>query len=323
MRGNTILITGANGFIGSHMVKRLLKEDCNVVALIRDPNLVAELENQSIKPIMGDILDKNSLHQIPQCDGVFHLAGILDHTKGEDYMMNVNYEGSVNILEFCKQRKIKKLIHLSSLGVMACSSPLIDLNEDDPIPDKPIGIYARSKASAEKALVNSNTDDINISIVRPPFVWGSGDRYSLPKLIESINKKIFSWVDNGNYPFATCHVENLVEGLCKAYLYGKNKNVYYIKDKELTTIKDFLTPLILSRGISVPQRTTSRKTVNMICNIIESPWKIFPLRSNPPTHLRETMILMGPTTIRSDKAEKELNYFPVMDRKTGMEGMTK
>jgi len=84
MRGQTILITGANGFIGSYLIKRLLKEDFNIIILIRNRDLVAQFENENIQTFLGDVLDTSSLQQIPQCDGVFHLAGILDHTKGQN-----------------------------------------------------------------------------------------------------------------------------------------------------------------------------------------------------------------------------------------------
>ena len=324
MNGETILITGANGFIGRHLVKRLSKEDCKIIALIRNQNIAPPFENENVQIITGDILHRESLHHIPQCEAVFHLAGTLDYAKGADNMMNVNYQGTKTIIEFCKQRKLKKLVHLSTLAVMSNGNPLIDLTENDLPPQKQIGIYATSKAMAEKALLDLDESDLEICIIRPPFVWGSGDSYSLPKIIESINKNIFSWIDNGNYLFSTCHVENLVEGIYKAYLHGKNKEVYYIQDKEQTTIKAFLTDLIKTQGFPVPRRNASRRLINVVCNFIELPWKILPLKSSPPTHLRETLALMGvPISIGSDKAEKELGYTPIIDRETGMRKITK
>lgn len=319
MQSETILITGANGFIGKRLVERFSKEQCKVLALIRNPNTDPHLEHENVHTIVGDILDIQSLHQIPQCDAVIHLAGTLNHTIGSDNMMNVNYQGTRNIIEFCRRMKVRKLIYLSTLAVMADGNPLIDITENDKPPEKQIGIYATSKAMAEKALFNSDKSDLEICIIRPPFVWGNGDNYSLPKLIESINKNIFSWIDNGNYLFSTCHVENLAEGLFLTYLHGKNKEVYFIQDKEQTTIKDFLTDLIKTQGVSVPKRNSSRKLVNFVCSLIELPWKILRLKSSPPTHLRETLALMGvQITIDSDKAEKELNYFPVINRETGI-----
>jgi hypothetical protein len=72
------------------------------------------------------------------------------------------------------------------------------------------------------------------------------------------------------------------------------------------------------------QKRAPRKLINVVCNFIELPWKNLPLKSSPPTHLRETLALMGvPILIRSYKAEKELGYTPVIDRETGMRKITK
>ena len=126
------------------------------------------------------------------------------------------------------------------------------------------------------------------------------------------------------YLFSTCHVYNLVAGLIAATEEGINREVYYITDKEIVTIKEFLSALIQSQNIELPKKSTSRHLLNLICNIIELPWKLLPLKSDPPTHLRETMVLMGqPFTIRSDKAERELNYRPVISAKEGFSEMSK
>lgn len=320
----TILITGANGFIGRHLVKRLLQEDYTILALVRNQNIDPLFEGENVQAIVGDLLDPQSLAQIPPCEAVFHLAGTLDHTLGAEEMIKTNHQGTLNILEFCKKRKVKKLIHLSTLAIMCDGSPLIDLTEKDSPPSKQIGTYATSKAMAEKALLNCEEKDVEICIVRPPFVWGDGDRYSLPKIVENVNKKIFSWIDDGNYLFSTCHVENLAEGLLKTYQYGKDKQVYYFQDKERTTIKAFLSDLIQTQGVAVPTQSASRGLIKMVCNVIELPWKILPLKSSPPTHLRETLAHLGmPVSIGSDKAKKELNYTPVIDRETGMSKIPK
>lgn len=314
-----IIITGANGFIGKTLVNRLQNENIEVVALVRSKEQVNFFNQKNIECIIGDITDKNSLLNLPEADILFHLAGVIDHTKGQDYLREVNIKGTENILEICEIKNINKLVYLSTLAVIANGNELINIDETYPIPANNIGTYAESKAKAEKLLLDYSNPKPEVIIVRPPFVWGNGDKYSIPKIIESINKGIFSWIENGNYAFATCHVENLAEGLYLASIHGKNKNIYYIQDSETTTLRDFLSAILKSQKVKIPTKNTSLKMMKFICSIIELPWRILPLKSKAPTHLRETLALMGlPVSINSEKAKNELNYYPVITRTEGI-----
>jgi nucleoside-diphosphate-sugar epimerase len=316
------LVTGGTGFIGNHLVNRLKLENCEIHVLVRNLQSAQHLPSHRLNLIVGDITQPETLQAIPPCDAVFHIAGTTDPTVGKKHIFDVNVQGTRNILEVCKVKNIRKLIFLSSISTMVDGHELLDINELTPLPQKAIGYYAESKREAENCLLNAEGSVPEIIIVRVPFVWGNGDQFSLPKIVDSVHKKLFSWISNGHYPFSTCHADNLAEGLFRAFLSGKHKEVYFIQDKEITSIRDFLSGLIVSQGVLVPSKNVSRGMINFISGLIELPWKLLPLKSEPPTHLRETIAMMGlPITIRSDKAEKELNYFPVMDRDKGLAEM--
>jgi len=319
-----VFVTGGSGFIGQHLVKKLKQNGAQVFVLARSRDAATSVSALGATPVMGDLLRPESLNKLHKFDTVFHLAGTLDHGPGPEAMLAINTGGTKNIVEYCKKIGVKKLVYLSSLAVIADGSILTDIDEQHPMPKKNIGSYASSKAEAEKIVLSAADEDLATVIIRAPFVWGPGDNFSLPKLIESIKNKYFSWIDQGNYLFSTCHVYNLVAGLAAAASFGKSKHVYYIQDGETLTIRQFLETLIETQGIKVPSRSTSRKTLKLICDLIELPWRLLPLRSHNPTHLRETMVLMGqPFYITSRKAESELHYEPVISFDEGFSEMRK
>jgi nucleoside-diphosphate-sugar epimerase len=315
-----MIVTGANGFIGRALVNKLKNENTKIVVLVRSNEQAEFFKQHHIEYIIGDITDRKSLLNLPDADILFHLAGVLDHTKGQNYLTEVNVKGTENILEICKIKNINRLVYLSTLAVVANGNELNNIDETYPLPAENIGIYAESKAKAEKLLLDYPNHKPEIIIVRSPFVWGNGDNFSIPMIIENINKGIFSWIENGEYLFATCHVENLAEGLYLAGIHGKNKNIYFIQDSETTTLREFLSAILKSQNIKVPTKNTSLKMIKFICNVIELPWRILPLKSKAPTHLRETIALMGlPVTINSNKAKNEIKYYPVVSRIDGIE----
>jgi len=147
---------------------------------------------------------------------------------------------------------------------------------------------------------------------------------SLPKLCEYVQKNYFSWVNEGHYPFSTCHVENLAAGLIAAAEKGINRKIYFIKDREEVTLREFLSKLLATQGLKAPKKNVSAKLVTAICTVMEFPWKVLPLRSQPPTHLRETIVMMRQAfTIRSNKAEKELRFVPPVSMENGLKKMNK
>jgi len=88
---------------------------------------------------------------------------------------------------------------------------------------------------------------------------------SLPKLCEYVQKNYFSWVNEGHYPFSTCHVENLAAGLIAAAEKGINRKIYFIKDREEVTLREFLSKLLATQGLKAPKKNVSAKLVTAIC----------------------------------------------------------
>ncbi len=211
-----VLITGANGFIGSYLAEALIDEGYDVKCLVRKTSNLQWLlpyqntnKRNKISFIYGDITDKASLYNaVKDIDYVYHLAGLIKTHHPEDYY-EVNYLGTKNLIETVKEvsPKLKKFIFLSSL---AASGPSADghlLRESDEC--HPITDYGKSKLRAEELLKNKFMRDIPIVIIRPPVIYGPRDRgfYFYFKVV----KKRFIPVLRNKLSF--CFVSDLVNGI--------------------------------------------------------------------------------------------------------------
>ncbi len=119
-----IFLTGASGFIGSKLVKRLYEDNHQLAILLRDPSKAEEFTATGIKIIYGDILNKEVLRAgMENCDWVFHLAAYTRPvSKDPDLPYRINVSGTLNVLDSARENSVKKVIITSTAGTLGYSS---------------------------------------------------------------------------------------------------------------------------------------------------------------------------------------------------------
>jgi len=170
-----VLVTGASGFIGSHLTDVLTAAGHEVTALVRTTSNLRWLEGSSAKLLTGDVLDKDSLASaVADQEIIFHVAGavIAKDLQGFD---STNFHGSENIMEAILQHNpgVKKVIYVSSLAAGGPTTPDHPLTEDDP--SQPVSDYGASKLRGEESVL-SYSDRIHTVSIRPPIVYGPRDK---------------------------------------------------------------------------------------------------------------------------------------------------
>jgi len=169
------LVTGATGFIGSHLVEALAARGAEIACLIRRTSNLHWLRNHDIQYHIGEVTEKETLRKaVLNVEYIFHLASLTKAVYPEDYYL-VNTEGTKNILEVCAEENppLKRFILVSSLaaaGPSPTESPILETYPPCPITD-----YGNSKLEAERIAAEFMTR-LPITIVRPPVVYGPRDR---------------------------------------------------------------------------------------------------------------------------------------------------
>ncbi len=214
LRGRKILVTGATGFIGRNLIDRLLLEKSNTHVLVRNSKDAANFKKMGVGAFVADLTDSKSLRKFPRgIDIVFNLAGGLPYHKlSDEEYFKINVDGVRNLMEVCIKRKVKKVVHISTVGIYG--EVVKDVDEKNrPVP---VGVYAKSKLAGEK-IVMEYSKKLKVVIVRPTIAYGPYDtRPVVLSIFKFLKKGFFVLIGGGENYFHTVFVSNLVDGLILA-----------------------------------------------------------------------------------------------------------
>ncbi len=232
-----ILVTGATGFIGSHLAELLLKKNYSVRCLIRKTSNTVWLKDLPVELVYGDLFDAEALHRaVEGVDFIYHSAGLTKAKTEEEYFRG-NSTGTRNLLDAVTEYNpgVRRFVLFSSQAA-AGPSPTKD-PIDESVPAHPITTYGRSKLAAEQECLAA-AKTIKITIVRPPVVYGPRDKDVF---------EFFHTVSMGLQPMAgmkdkfvsMIHVSDLIRGTVMAAENPKALGqTYYISSKEVYNWRD-------------------------------------------------------------------------------------
>ncbi|MFH1657636.1 MAG: NAD-dependent epimerase/dehydratase family protein [bacterium] len=237
-----ILVTGATGFLGHHLIKRLIKDNCSVRILKEETASLDFLKDtvSSLEIIIGDIRNEADVEKaIAGCEVVFHLAGLISYwSKLNPLQTDINVKGTRNIANACLSRGVKKLIYVSSTVTAGTSAQGL-ADEQTPYNLSYLKInYCDSKFLAENEIRQAAAKGLNTAIICPGSMYGEGDIRKIKSDLTFSFKFPFNflYISGG---LGVVDVEDVVEGLIKAWqidsrgeryiLVGENLSFYEIR----------------------------------------------------------------------------------------------
>ena len=173
------LVTGATGFVGSHLTRQLLDAGHDVRALYRSSGKLAILDGLPVEPILGDLDDVESLKRACDgCDVVFHVAAKADYWKDDDRdaLWRINVDGTLNVLDAAKSASVRRVVFTSSastIGIRADGQPADETRAFNLPPER--FWYAWTKAQAEAIAAEFAADGQDVVTLNPTVVIGPGD----------------------------------------------------------------------------------------------------------------------------------------------------
>ncbi len=202
------LVTGANGFLGSHLVRLLVARGHQVTAMTRRKDEM--LAHTEIQVAHGDLRNIESIAEA--CRGqdvVFHTAGVSGIWGSWKHFHGNNTVGTRNVVEACLQARVPKLVYTSSPSVTFDGDHQINVNESVGYAKKWLCHYPHSKALAEQYVLAANSpSELMTCSLRPHLIWGPGDRHLIPRLLDRARSKKLLRVGDGTNLVDTIYVEN-------------------------------------------------------------------------------------------------------------------
>ncbi len=256
LRGK-VLVTGGTGFIGSHLVDRLVERGESLRCLVRRASNLRYLKHAEVELIYGGLDDATDWEEaLSGVETIYHVAGLTFARRRKDYF-TVNHRGTEAILNAALKRRgqIKKFIQVSSLAATGPARNGRPVDEDTtPIP---ITAYGWSKLMGEEA-VRAVSDLIPITIVRPPAVYGPRD-YALYELFKTIGRGLSPMIGRYDKQVSLVHVSDLVDGILLA---GDSQSstgrAYFISSEEVyswSAVADLVSKVIgrRARSFAIPR----------------------------------------------------------------------
>lgn len=316
---STVLVTGGSGFVGRTLVPVLLQAGHKVRVLARSESAAKPLRELSVEVANGDITDASTLGKACEgVDAVVHLAAYVRDWGSRDDFYRVNVEGTRKLLAAAKAAGVRRFIHVSTEAVLLDGTPLVQADETRPVPEHPIGLYAWSKALAEKEVCAANDKGFETLVVRPRLIWGQGDTTLIPRLVDAMKSGQFAWIERGDVLTSTCHVRNVCEAVLCALDRGHGGGVYFVTDGGSVTIRDFLSALVKTRGVTPPTKSIPLWLGLSLAHVCEVVWKLLRLSTTPPV-TRTAVLLMGnEMTVDDSRIRSELGYTPAITRENGL-----
>lgn len=312
------LVTGATGFVGSAVAKRLQQAGYDIRALVRDPAKLDQVGLSGVESAIGDITDPVAVAAAcVGCDIVFAIAGTFREPDLSDARYReVNVDAVRYILDGAKAAGIKKVVHCSTVGIHGnvVGAPA---SADSPI--VPDGIYEITKAEGDKLARSYGSElDLEVVVIRPSPIYGPGDTRLL-KLFKMASKDPMIMLGSGTAGYHLVYIDDLANAFLRAgEAEGVAGQAFIIGGSERPSLNEMITTL---RGVL--GKTGAQKTIRIpaepvrllghLCEIVCRPFGI-----SPPIYRRRVEFFINNRSYDITKAVELLGYDPQVKMADGL-----
>ncbi|MYN28239.1 NAD-dependent epimerase/dehydratase family protein [Duganella levis] len=314
-----IFITGGSGYVGRNLIRHFIARGDTVIALARSAQAAAAVQACGATAEQGDLLLPSLSSAMHGCDTLIHAAADTNHGWCTPAQRQTNLDGTRHVLASARHAGIQRVIHISTESVLLNGEPLVNATEEHEFPSKPAGGYSRTKAEAERIALSFANEAMSVVVLRPRFVWGRDDTTALPQLVAAARAGKLAWIDGGDYHTSITHIANLCEGVDKALQHGANGHVYFITDGEPVVFRDFISRLLATQGLSVPDKNVPRALLRKLAAVGDVLAALSRGLIKPPITRQEYATMAVEVTLDISKARRELHYAPVISTSAGLD----
>lgn len=314
-----ILVTGATGFLGSHLTNTLLAQGHDVTLLGRDFSTVQPQLAAGGRPVVVDLRDRAAV--MAACTGqelVYHV-GALSTAWGRwtDFYQS-NVEGTRAVVDGCTQHSVGRLVYVSSPSVIFTGRDHHEIDESCPYPQYFSSAYAATKKLGEDLVNAAQRQGLPTVILRPKAIFGPGDRALLPRLIERARQGRLPQIGNGRNLVDLTYVDNVVHALLlAAHADAAVGKTYFITNGEHCPLWPTMRTVLARLHLSTKLRPLPVGAALLIARLLELNAQ---RTGREPLLTRYTVGILARTqTYNIRAAQRDLGYQPLVSVAEGLE----
>jgi dihydroflavonol-4-reductase len=310
------MVTGASGFTGGCLARRLLEGGHRVRILVRRPDALASDLRDRADVVPGDLRDAGAVHEaVRGSEVVFHVAAVYrDALAGRRDFWEVNVGGTGNLLAACEAHGVRRLVHTSTIGVHGSISRF---PSDEDAPFRPSDDYQRSKVAGEEMVwAWHRRTGIPTVVVRPAGIYGPGD-LRLLKLFRTIEARRFVMLGSGKTYFHPVYIDDLVDGfLICAERENASGHSFILAGDRFLTLSDLVRAIADVLGAPHPRMRLPVWPFYLAGAFCEA--VCGPLGIRPPIYRRRVGFFTHHRAFTIDKAREVLGYEPKITLEEGL-----
>jgi nucleoside-diphosphate-sugar epimerase len=317
------LVTGASGFIGSHIVEALQAKGHQVLALVRPTSDTSHLKQTRAELVIGDVTDRDSLMRACQgVDWIFHTAAVIDNLASWTYYYQVGVQGTGNLVEAAAENRVARFIHFSSIVVYGMTAVGRTCTEDTPFQEHPErwNHYVREKVLSEQLVVAAHrAGKVCATVMRPSIVIGPRDRTVIPRLLRLLGSWSGATVGEGNNRVPLVVVEELADICVKAaHLKEAEGKCYNLSGRRVVTQRDITAMLIEAAKVREPIIKLPLGMAITTAAVLENIYKLVGLKGEPIATRIGIALGAANWEIDCSRAHKDLGWLGDSDYKSAI-----
>jgi len=323
MGSDVCLVTGASGFIGSHVAQRLAAEGYQVRCLVRSASNTAFLETLGVELAIGDLTDRTSLRQAATgCRYVIHCGAMVSDWGTPTEIARVNVEGTRNLLEAATQALVDRFVHISTTDVYGHPGAA-DVDETY-VPSGFSNWYSQTKLAAEDEVRRYERENsLPVVILRPATVYGPRSVDVIGKMAKAIRDGNMLLVDGGRAIAGLCYLDNLMDAMMLALEHEQAAGqAFNVSDSLSVTWKQFTDDLAAALGSRPVRFHAPYWLAHALGSSLEIAYRgvraITKVRTEPLLSRQAVQVLGRRQEFSTRKARELLGWVPRVDYTTGL-----
>jgi nucleoside-diphosphate-sugar epimerase len=313
------LVTGASGFIGSHVLDALLAEGGPVRALVRDPAAAADLRAAGAEVRVGDVRQPGALEEAVRGAGVvYHCAAAVGPGFTPHEIRAVGLGGARNLLEALRRAGAGRAVLLTSVNVLGTRR--LDLATEDLPCRRSYDASADVKIEIEAlAWEYEKRHGVDVTVLRPGLVYGPRDRHNLPQMIRALRRGKFAFIGSRDNVAPVVYVGDVVQALLQAgRAPAARGRAYHVTDGSRTTVGEFIDHLAGLVGCPPPRKVLPYAVPYLGCLLFGALSRLRLYRGRPPITRSALRHLGTSRSFSIQRASRDLGYVPRVHYREGL-----